>query len=99
MLLIVGTVRLPPEKLSEARPVMRAIVENSRAEDGCVEYGYAEDVLDPGLIHVKEIWQDQAALDRHFGSDHLAEWRRSWPSLGIKDRDLRMYEVGEPRRT
>ena len=99
MLLIVGTIRLPPEKLQDARPFMRAMVENSRAEDGCLEYGYAEDVLDSGLIHVKEIWRDQAALDRHFASNHIANWRASWPHLGIKDRDLRVYEVGEPRRT
>lgn len=99
MLLIVGTVRLPPEKLPDARPIMRVMVECSRAEDGCVEYSYAEDVLDPGLIHVKEIWRDQAALDRHFTSGHIDDWRASWPGLGIRDRDLRVYEVGEPRRT
>lgn len=75
------------------------MVECSRAEDGCVEYGYAEDVLDPGLIHVKEVWKDRASLDRHFESEHLAEWRSSWLSLGIKDRDLWVYEAGEPRRT
>lgn len=66
MLLIVGTIRLPPENLDAARPVMRRMVEASRAEPGCLDYGYAEDVLDPGLIHVKELWTDQAALDRHF---------------------------------
>jgi len=99
MLLIVGTIRLPPEKLAAARPFMRAMIEASRSEDGCVEYGYAEDVLDSGLIHVKEVWRDQAAFDRHFVSSHIADWRASWPGLGIKDRDLRVYEVGEPRRT
>jgi len=99
MLLIVGTIRLPAEYLADARPIMRAMVENSRAEDGCVEYSYAEDVLDPGLIHVTELWRDQATLDRHFASDHLARWRASWPALGIGDRDLQVYEVGEPRRT
>ena len=99
MLLIVGTVRLPPEKISDARPVMRAMVENSRAEDGCIEYCYAEDILDPGLIHVKEIWRDSTALDRHFTSNHIADWRATWPSLGIRDRDLQVYEVGEPRPT
>ena len=78
---------------------MRAMIEASRSEDGCVEYGYAEDVLDSGLIHVKEVWRDQAAFDRHFVSSHIADWRASWPGLGIKDRDLRVYEVGEPRRT
>jgi len=99
MLLIVGTIRLPPEKLADARPFMRVMVESSRAEDGCLEYGYAEDVLDPGLIHVKEMWRDQAALDRHMVSAHISDWRASWPGLGIRDRDLRLYDVGEPQQT
>lgn len=99
MLLIVGTVRLPAQNLGAARPIMKRMADASRAEEGCVEYGYAEDVFDPGLIHVKEIWTDQAALDRHFASTHIAEWRAAWPSLGIGDRDLRVYEVAEPRKT
>jgi len=99
MLLIIGTVRLPAGNLDIARPVMKRMVDASRSEPGCVEYVYAEDVFDPGLIHVKEIWTDQSALDRHFAISHIAEWRAAWPELGIGDRDLRVYEVGEPRRT
>ncbi|MBB4609335.1 putative quinol monooxygenase [Sphingomonas yabuuchiae] len=99
MLPIVGTVRLPADKLDAARPVMRRMVEASRAEPGCLDYGYAEDVLDPGLIHVKELWTDQGALDRHFTSLHIAEWRAAWPLLGIGERRLVVYEVGEPRIT
>ena len=98
MLLIVGTVRLPARNLAAARPVMRSMAEASRAEDGCIEYGYAEDVFDPGLIHVKELWVGQEALDRHFASDHIAAWRAAWPDLGIGDRSLRVYEVGQPRQ-
>jgi quinol monooxygenase YgiN len=97
MLMIVGTVRLPAEKLEAARPIMARMVEASRAEDGCAAYSYAEDVLDPGLIHVIERWRDQAALDRHFASEHLAAWRAAWPALGLGDRDLRVYEAGEAR--
>ncbi len=78
---------------------MKRMVEASRAEDGCLEYGYAEDIFDAGLIHVKELWRDQATLDRHFASDHIAAWRATWPSLGIRDRNLRVYDVGEARRT
>lgn len=99
MLLILGTVRLPAENLDAARPIMKRMADASRAEEGCVEYGYAEDVFEPGLIHVKERWTDQGVLDRHFASAHIAEWRAAWPSLGIGDRDLRVYEVGEPRKT
>ncbi len=78
---------------------MKRMADASRLEEGCVEYGYAEDVFDPGLIHVKEMWTDQGVLNRHFASTHIAEWRAAWPSLGIGDRDLRVYEVTEPRTT
>lgn len=99
MLLIVGTVRLPPENLASARGAMQRMISASRAEDGCIDYGYAEDILQPGLIHVKEMWRDRASLDRHFASAHIAEWRAAWPELGIGDRNLVVYEVGEPQNT
>lgn len=99
MLLIVGTLRLPPRKLGDARPAMAHMISATRAEDGCEEYSYAEDILDAGLIHVKELWRDQTALDRHFASDHIAAWRSAWPALGIRDRNLRVYDVGDPRST
>lgn len=99
MLLIVGTVRLPATNLERARPAMQAMVQASRAEAGCLEYSYGEDVLEPGLIHVKELWSDQAALDAHFASSHIQAWRAAWPALEIGDRNLRAYDVGSPRST
>ena len=95
MLLIVGTIRLPPENVTRARSAMADMVAASRAEEGCVEYSYAEDVLEPGLIHVKELWRDRSALDRHFASDHIRAWRSTWPELGIGERNLQAYEVGD----
>jgi quinol monooxygenase YgiN len=97
MLLILGTVRLPAQNLAIARPVMGRMVEASRAEKGCLLYTYAEDLFDRGLIHVKEMWTDQEALDHHSTALHLAEWRASWPALGIGDRDLQLYEVAASR--
>jgi len=99
MLLIIGTIRLPAGKLEEARPVMERMISGSRAEDGCHEYSYAHDVLDAGLIRVTEVWRDKAALDAHFRSPHIAEWRASWPALGIGERNLVLYEAGEAKPT
>jgi quinol monooxygenase YgiN len=96
MLLIIGTIRLPADGLDAAREAMTEMVLASRAEPGCIEYGYAQDILDPGLIHVKERWASRAALERHFQSDHIARWRASWPKLGISDRSLTLYAPGEP---
>ncbi|RWM12059.1 putative quinol monooxygenase [Mesorhizobium sp.] len=99
MLLIIGTIRLPSERLAEARPAMEKMISASRAEPGCLEYSYAQDVLDAGLIHVCEAWRDRAALDAHFKSSHIAEWRASWAELGIGDRKLTLYEAGEGTAT
>jgi quinol monooxygenase YgiN len=95
-LLIVGTVRLPPGKIGEAKAVMSAMIAASRGEEGCIDYAYAEDVADPGLIRVSELWRDREVLARHFASAHLAAWRAAWPRLGLSDRNLVLYEVGEP---
>jgi len=93
MLLVIGTVRLPPDRLEQAKPVMQRMISASRAEPGCLGYFYAQDVLDAGLIHVLEAWSDRAALEAHFKSAHIAEWRASWAALGIGDRKLTLYET------
>jgi quinol monooxygenase YgiN len=99
MLLITGTIRLPAARLSDARPAMRAMITASRAERGCLEYSYAEDILEPGLMHINELWDTRAHLQAHFRSDHIAAWRAHWGDLEISDRNLRLYEVGEPEPT
>ena len=95
MLLITGTIRLPPERLADALPAMRAMVAASRAEPGCLGYSYAEDVIEPGLMRITELWDTRAHLNAHFRSDHIATWRAHWGVLQITDRRLWLYEVGE----
>ena len=97
MLIVAGTVRIPPENVQGLRPHMRTMLAASQAEDGCLDYNYAEDMTEPGLIHVFERWRDQAALDAHFATPHMAAWRAAWPSFGVSDRRLFAYEVGSER--
>jgi quinol monooxygenase YgiN len=96
-LIVAGTVRVPAENVERFRPHMAKMMAASRAEDGCLAYGYAEDVVEPGLIHVFEVWESQAALDAHFSTAHMAEWRAAWPSFGVSDRRLIAYEVASER--
>ena len=93
MIVIEGTVRIPPERVTEARTAMEQMIRASRAEPGCVEYAYAVDVLDPGLIRVSERWESRDALAAHFKAAHMATWRAFFPELGITDRSLRLYEA------
>jgi quinol monooxygenase YgiN len=95
MLLITGTIRLPPESLQDALPAMRAMIDASRAENGCLAYSYAEDVPDKGLMRINELWATRASLQAHFRSNHIADWRAYWGDLQISERKLWLYEVGE----
>lgn len=96
-LIIAGTVRVPPHNLEAFRPHMLAMLTATRAEDGCLEYAYAEDVAEPGLIRVFEVWRDQPALDAHLQAAHLTTWRAAWPVFGVSDRRLFAYEVASER--
>ena len=95
---VIGQFRMPPENMAAARPLMAKVMLATRAEDGCIEYNYAEDVLDPGLIRVFEAWRDQAALDAHFKTPHMATWRSHWPAFGVSDRRLFAYEIASERQ-
>ena len=93
MIIIEGTVRIDPAKLDAARPAMEKMVRASRAEDGCIEYAYSIDLLDPGLVRVNERWESRDHLKAHFQTSHMAEWRAVLPGLGITDRSLRLYDA------
>lgn len=90
---VVGQFRLPPERMDEARGAMRKVMEATRAEDGCIEYNYAEDVLDPGLIRVSEVWASREQLAAHLKTPHMAVWAEERAGLGLTGRAITVYEV------
>ena len=92
-IMVAGTVRVPPANVAAFRPHMKAMIKASRDEDGCEAYGYAEDVVEPGLMHVFEVWRDRSALDAHFQTPHMAAWRSAWPAFEISDRQLTLYDI------
>ncbi|GAB5468786.1 MAG: hypothetical protein Kilf2KO_18160 [Rhodospirillales bacterium] len=97
MLVITGTIRIRPDALEAARPIMRAVLEASRAEKGCLLYAYALDVLDPGLIRISEQWESMEDLKAHAASAHIATWRSHAEELGVHDRKLQIHEVSATR--
>jgi quinol monooxygenase YgiN len=96
VILVIGTVRCPPENLDALRAPMAEVVSASRAEDGCTLYAYGADMLDPGLIRVSEAWRDRAALQAHFKQPHMDAWRAARAKLGVGERNLSLYESSDP---
>lgn len=95
MIVVLGSFRIPPSMVDVIRPAMEAMVNGSRGEEGCIEYAYALDVFDPGLVRVIEKWRDRPALEAHLRTVHIAEWRAQCSSLAVSERELTGYETAD----
>ena len=93
MIVVVGQFRLPVERMVEARDAMARVMLATRAEDGCMQYNYAEDLLDPGLIRVSEVWDSRAQLTAHMQTAHMQKWAEERAGLGLSERAITVYEA------
>lgn len=94
---IFGIVRFPPEKMAEVLPHLRALVEATYKNDGCIAYDVAEDPFDPGLLRFSELWPDQASLDRHLQAPHIQPWRDAARKCGMLERKFTAYDIAGSR--
>jgi quinol monooxygenase YgiN len=92
-IVVVGQFRMPAENMEQARPLMAKVMLATRAEDGCIEYNYAEDVLDPGLIRVSEVWETREQLTAHLKTEHMAVWGQERTALGLSGRAITVFEA------
>jgi quinol monooxygenase YgiN len=93
MIILAGSIRIAPGQRDAALGVIEPMVEATRAEDGCLAYSFAFDVLDDHLVRIFEVFRDAEALKAHRSSPHMAAWRATWPTIGIGDRDMHHYDV------
>lgn len=83
MIGVFGHFRFPPDAVDQARARMREVIAATRAEPGCRAYAYAEDVTEPGLFRVTEMWNTREALDAHFATAHMKAWIEARVQLGF----------------
>lgn len=95
MLIVHVTANISPQALESLRDTAQRMVEATRAEPGCILYTFNFDILAPGVLRIVEVWADQAALDAHFATPHMAEF-----SAAIRDKvqivSAEKYETSGP---
>ena len=92
---VFGFLRFPPEKLGEVRPHLKALVDATYQNDGCIAYDVAEDLFDLGLIRFSELWPSAAALSNHLTAAHIEPWRVAARAAGLLDRKFTAYSLAE----
>ena len=98
MIQINGTIRLAPGTVANSPDVVASIVKmvtGSRAEDGCLDYTFAQDLADRDTLVIFERWRDADALAAHGQSAHMAEFQKVMAANPPVGMDLRRYETDE----
>jgi quinol monooxygenase YgiN len=72
MLIVLAKAKVGAGAMAAAKTAIADMVAASNAEEGCIAYAFTEDLLEPGVIHIVEKWQDEAALAAHFATPHMA---------------------------
>ena len=93
MIIVNGTVRFGAGEIDRLREAMARNVEATRAEEGCEHYSYSVDISDPNLLHVAERWSDDAAIERHMGSPHMAAFMAEVGASKVEAMSIKAYEA------
>ena len=67
-----------PDGIEKMKELLSAMVEPSKAEDGCHFYEIVQYKDKPEKFMAIETWRDEAALDGHKASAHYAIYKSSY---------------------
>lgn len=87
-----------PEQSEAFASLFRGYIAASRAENGCIEYHMLRDPLEPTRFTFYEVWQDQAAFNRHIALPHMREFHEQRMNYLSRELQVRMIEpaLAEP---
>ncbi len=95
MIVIAGRVVVDPDKNDAALPVAQEMMRETLKESGCAAYKFSADLTERGVFHIFEEWENQAALDAHFASPHMAKFQKAVGELGVKELSVSRYDVSK----
>lgn len=82
-----------PDSINETREVLIGLIEPTCAEAGCISYELHQNTADPTDFTFIEEWTDDASLDAHLESAHLAAAREKLGDLLAEPADIRRYRL------
>lgn len=97
MIIVEGWVRAAPADLEALKIPAQAMIAATLEEPGCLQYAFAVDLLDPGLLRIVEKWSDDAALAAHFQTPHMAAFNAALAGLGRQGAEVKAYTSVELR--
>ena len=95
MLVVIAKAKVGEGAVEAAKNAISAMVKASMAEEGCIEYAFTTDILDPTVLYIVEKWVDEAALVAHFQTPHMASFQAALAGHDVTISEALKYEAGE----
>jgi len=85
MIKVMATLIAKVGKVDETKTALSSLVAPTLDEAGCISYALFQSDADPTEFVTIEEWVDQAAIDAHMGSEHIATALAAAPDILAAD--------------
>ncbi len=92
-IVVVGSFTAEPGREAEALEALKALVEPTHGEDGCILYALHQGHDDPRRLAFVERWTSKEELEAHLASPHVQEVLAKAPELFGESGDIVIYEA------
>ncbi|MGL4653059.1 MAG: putative quinol monooxygenase [Cetobacterium sp.] len=73
MIRLVVSIKVASEKRDQFLEISKNLVQESRKEDGCIEYSCLESDLN-NSFYIIELWRDEESLAKHNETEHFKKY-------------------------
>jgi quinol monooxygenase YgiN len=80
-IVLIARLKVKKDSVEQAKQAALAIVEDSRAETGCLNYDFHQAIDDETVFIWHETWENRAAIDAHGKSKHFDDFSRQIKDL------------------
>jgi quinol monooxygenase YgiN len=84
---------LKPEKVADFMEAVKAMIDSSNMEPGCISYQLFQDPYDETKFIFVEVWKDQAAIDAHFKMPYFTAWGPKTADWMAKPAELKIFNA------
>ena len=96
VIILAGSFKIDVGKADVAMPAIAKMMNATAGEPGCTTSIFSADLVDPGLMHLFNLYESEEALQAHFVAPHLMEFRKGMDDWGFHDSAVLLkYVVSE----
>lgn len=93
MIVLHASFPIAPDRRDDALDLVEDLVEQSRNEDGMIEYRATTDVEDRNVVRFFEQYEDEDAFEAHTRTAHFKEFEDAVPDLLAGEPEVVKFDV------